>query len=291
MSQTILPEKRLSDPLVDRRARTVRIAAGTGWDEIDAVTGPLGLATPGDPGHLTRRFGLAGDNLLEADVRFAGGRVLRAAPDQHPGLYWALRGGARLGHVTSALYRAHELGPVVGGPTYWAIEHAGAVLRAYREFLASAPRTLTGAFTLRHVPFPDERRVCGVLWSADSAEAIEPFLDALPEPLLHGVQPLPHAVLRRAFAVTGERSYLDDVPAELPDTLTLFPLDGAVRDHACGDTAWPHRGARFCAVAPVRLGTPRPCPQGGWECRRELAERLAVMRATYLGGDMRRRSG
>jgi hypothetical protein len=282
MRQTILPEKRLSDPLVDPRARTVRVAAGTAWEEIDAVTGPLGLATPGDLGHLTRRFGLAGDNLLEADVLFAGGRVLRAAPEQHPGLYWALRGGAELGHVTSALYRLHALGPVVGGPTYWPIEHAGAVLRAYREFLPAAPRTLTGAFTLRRVPFPDERRVCGVLWSADSADAIEPFLDALPEPLLHGVQPLPHPVLRRAFAAPGERSYLDEVPAALPDTVTLFPLDGAVRDLAHGDTAWPHRGARWCAVAPVRLDAPRARLDGGWECRRELDERLAAMRATYL---------
>ena len=54
--------------------------------------------------------------------------------------------------------------------------------------------------------------MCGVLWCADSPEAIEPFLDALPEPLLHGVQPLPHTVLRRTFAAHGERSY----PARAP---------------------------------------------------------------------------
>ncbi len=288
MSSTILPAKRqlgpgdpAYEPLVDRRARTVRVAAGTSWEEIDAVTSPLGLATPGDVGHLTRRFGLAGDNLLEADVMFAGGRVLRAAPDEHPGLYWALRGGAELGHVTSSLHRLHELGPVVGGPTYWPIEHADVVLRAYREFLPAAPRTLTGAFTLRRVPFPAERRVCGVLWCADAPEAIEPFLEALPEPLLHGVQPLPHAVLRRAFATAGEWSYLDELPATLPETVTLYPVDGAAHGLACGDTGWAHRDARFCAVAPVRLDTPRPCRYGGWECSRELAERLAVMRATY----------
>ena len=287
MSSTILPAKRqlgpgdpAYEPLVDRRARTVRVAAGTSWEEIDAVTSPLGLATPGDVGHLTRRFGLAGDNLLEADVMFAGGRVLRAAPDEHPGLYWALRGGAELGHVTSSLHRLHELGPVVGGPTYWPIEHADVVLRAYREFLPAAPRTLTGAFTLRRVPFPDERRVCGVLWCADSEEAIQPFLDALPEPLLHGVQPLPHTVLRRTFAASGERSYLRELPAALPDTVTLYPVDGAGHDLACGDTAWPHRGANWCAVSPVRLEAPGPLADG-WECAGEIAERLAAMHAAY----------
>ena len=290
MSKTILPVKRLLgpgdpayEPITNRRARTVRVAAGTTWDEVDAATSPLGLATPGDIGHLTRRFGLAEDNLLEADVVFGDGRVLRAAPDEHPGLYWALRGGAEIGVVTSSLYRLHNLGPVVGGPTYWSVEHADAVLRAYREFLPTAPRTLTGAFTLRHVPFPEERRVCGVLWCADSPEAIDPFLDALPEPLLHGVQPLPHTVLRRAFATQGERSYLSELPDELPETLTLYPVDGAAHDLACGDTAWAHRDARWCAVSTVRLHAPAHS-HDGWECARDIADRLAAMQATYLGG-------
>src|SRR5688500_3678748 len=141
MSQTILPAKRqlgpgdpAYEPLLNRAKRTVRVAAGTSWEEIDAVTSPHGLATPGGIGLLTRRFGLAFDNLLEADVVFADGRVVRAAPDEHPGLYWALRGGAEIGHVTSSLYRVHRIGDVVGGPTYWPIEHADAVLDAYRSF-------------------------------------------------------------------------------------------------------------------------------------------------------------
>ena len=289
MSQTILPVTRLLgpgdpayEPLVNRAKRTVRVAAGTSWEEIDAVTSPYGLATPGEIGHLTRRFGLAFDNLLEADVVFADGRVVRAAADEHPGLYWALRGGAAIGHVTSSLFRLHRIGPVVGGPTYWPVEHADAVLRTFREFLRAAPRTLTGAFTLRRVPFPDQRRVCGVLWCADSLEAIEPFLDGLPEPLLHGVQPLPHTVLRRTFAADGERSYLRELPAALPETVTLYPVDGAAHDLACGDTAWAHRDANWCAVSPVRLKASEP-HQDGWECSREIAERLAAMHAAYLG--------
>jgi FAD/FMN-containing dehydrogenase len=290
MSSSILPSKRLLcpgdpayEPIVNRAKRTVRIAAGTRWDEVDAATAPHGLAAAGDVGHLTRRFGLPFDDLLEADVVFPDGRVLRAAPDEHPGLYWALRGGAEIGQVTSSLYRLHRTGPVVGGPTYWAIEHAEAVLEAYLAFLPSAPLTLTGAFTLRSVPFPEARRVAGVLWCADSAAAIEPFLAGLPEPLLHGVQPLPHSVLRRTFATAGERSYLRELPAALPETVTLHPVDGATHDLACGDTAWAHRGACWCAVSPVRLDAPAPCDHG-WECSHELAERLAAMRATYLSG-------
>ena len=255
----------------------MRVAAGTTWEEIDAVTSPHGLATPGDIGHLTRRFGLALDNLLEADVVFSDGRVLRAAADEHPGLYWALRGGAEIGHVTSALYRLHRVGPVVGGPTYWPIEHADAVLGAYRYFLPAAPRTLTGAFTLRRVPFPDERRVCGVLWCADSPEAIEPFLAGLPEPLLHGVQPLPHTVLRRTFAAHGERRC----------TCASCPRRSRDRDAVPGRRRRPRpRLRRHGLAAPRRplvrrlavAPAPRPAvDDDGWECARELGERLAAM--------------
>ena len=192
MSQTILPVKRQSgpgdpayEPLVNRPKRTVRVAAGTSWEEIDAATSPHGLATPGEIGHLTRRFGLALDNLLEADVVFADGRVVRAAPDEHPGLYWALRGGAEIGEVTSSLFRLHRVGPVVGGPTYWPIEHAEAVLRAYRAFLPAAPRTVTGAFTLRRVPFPQElQQVARQLVPGAARSRVETLVDAGAEPLL-----------------------------------------------------------------------------------------------------------
>lgn len=288
MSTTILPMKRILgpgdpvyEPQVDPRARSVRVLAGTPWDEVDAATRAHGLATPGEIGHLTRRFGLGLDSLLEAEVVLVDGRTVRASADEHPGLYWALRGGAELGFVRSAVYRLHELGPVVGGPTFWPVEHARAVLDAYRDFLPAAPRTLTGAFTLRTVGFPEDRRVCGVLWCAASQAEIDPFLDALPEPLLHGVQPLPHTVLRRAFATDGERSYLRELPAALPQPLTLYPLDGAVRDVAPGDTAWAHRDARWCAVSERRLSEPRAARSAGED---EIAGRLAAMRAAYLGG-------
>ena len=54
-------------------------------------------------------------------------------------------------------------------------------------------------------PFPEPlygRRVCGVVWcglGADAEAAMAPLLDALPEPLLHGVGPMPHADLQSAF--------------------------------------------------------------------------------------------
>ncbi|HYB23218.1 MAG TPA: FAD-binding oxidoreductase, partial [Solirubrobacteraceae bacterium] len=98
----------LKDIAIDPGARTVRVGGGCTWGEVDAATGEHGLATPsgiisttgvggltlgGGLGHLTRRFGLTIDNLLEAQIVLANGETVRASADEHPDLFWAIRGG------------------------------------------------------------------------------------------------------------------------------------------------------------------------------------------------------
>src|SRR4051794_4007430 len=217
----------LRDIEVDPQARTVRVGGGATWGEVDRATGEHGLATPsgiisttgvggltlgGGLGHLTRRFGLAIDNLLEAEVVLANGVSVRANADENPDLFWALRGGGgNFGVVTSFTFRLHEVGNVFAGPTLWSLDDAEQVLRVYREFLPQAPRELNGFFLFASVPpgppFPEElhlRKVCGVVWcyvgsEEDGAAAMKPMLDALPAPLLHGPGVMPHADLQGAF--------------------------------------------------------------------------------------------
>jgi FAD/FMN-containing dehydrogenase len=288
----------LRDIEVDPRARTVRVGGGCTWGEVDAATGAHGLATPsgiisttgvggltlgGGLGHLTRKYGLTIDNLLEADVVLASGERVCASADEHPDLFWALRGGGgNFGVVTSFLFRLHPVGTIFGGPTFWPVEAGAEVLSVYRELMPGAPRELNGFFAFHTVPpappFPEAihlRKVCGIVWcyvgaEDEAAEAMAPLLHELPEPLLHGVHPMPHAMLQSAFDglyPRGEQWYwradfVDEIPddavaiharfgAEMPtlkSTMHLYPIDGAAHDVGTSDTAWSYRDARWASV-------------------------------------------
>jgi FAD/FMN-containing dehydrogenase len=288
----------MKDIHVDPQARTARVGGGCTWGEVDRATNVHGLATPsgiisttgvggltlgGGIGHLTRRYGLAIDNLLEAEMVLASGDRARASADEHPDLYWAIRGGGgNFGVVTSFTFRLHELDTVVAGPTFWPVESAAEVLSAYRDFLPGAPRDLNGFFAFATVPpappFPEEihmRKVCGVVWcwtgaEEDAADAMAPFLEALPEPLLHGPAPMPYPDLQGAFDELypkGDQWYwradfVKEIPdkavelhakfgAELPtmkSTMHLYPIDGAAHDAGSSDTAWSYREARWATV-------------------------------------------
>jgi FAD/FMN-containing dehydrogenase len=288
----------LKDIEVDPGARTVRVGGGCLWGEVDAATGEHGLATPsgiisttgvggltlgGGLGHLTRKCGLSIDNVIEADVVLASGERVRAAADENPDLFWAIRGGGgNFGVVTSFLFRLHEVGTIVGGPTFWPVEQGAEVLSAYREFLPSAPRELNGFFAFASVPpappFPDElhlRKVSGIVWCyagdpADADEAIAPLLAATPEPILHAPQEMPLPALQGAFDPVypaGDQWYWRaDFVKEIPDaavtahaefgaamptwqsTMHLYPIDGAAHDVGPSDTPWAYRDANWGTV-------------------------------------------
>ena len=93
-------------------------------------TGLAGLTLGGGYGWLNGMYGMAVDNLVGAEVVTADGRVLRVSEDEHPDLFWALKGGGgNFGVVTSFEYRLHPVGPTVyGGGVAFAPEHRRAVL-------------------------------------------------------------------------------------------------------------------------------------------------------------------
>jgi FAD/FMN-containing dehydrogenase len=292
----VLDLSRMRGVRVDPANATVRVDAGCTLADVDHATHAFGLATPlgiistsgvagltlgGGIGHLSRRYGLSIDNLLSADVVLADGTFVTASADQHPDLFWALRGGGgNFGVVTSFEFKCHPVRNVVTGPVLYDVDDAGEVLRWYREFLPSAPDDLTGFFSFMTVPpapqFPEHlhlRKVCGVVWcytgSPERAAEVLAPVRAFGNPLLDGLHEAPFPVLQSAFDglyppglqwywradfiedITDESIAVHEKFAQVPtmqSTMHMYPIDGAVHDVDPGDTAFGHRGATWASV-------------------------------------------
>jgi FAD/FMN-containing dehydrogenase len=154
---------------VDPARRTAQVQGGALWSDVDHETQAHGLATTGGIvghtgvagltlgggiGFLMRKHGLTVDSLLAAEVVTAEGNIVQASADEHPDLFWALRGGGgNFGVVTSFRFALHPLGPtVMAGPIFWAADDTTDVLRFYRDFAADAPDELGSVVRLGTVP-------------------------------------------------------------------------------------------------------------------------------------------
>ncbi len=283
---------------VDAMHATVRVEAGCTSGDVDHVTHAFGLAVPfgivsttgvagltlgGGIGYLTRAHGLTIDNLLEADVVLADGKIITASPWRNADLHWGLRGGGgNFGIVTSFLFRAHPVKQVFGGPIFWDIEHARVVMRKYRDFIAKAPEDLGAFVGLKTVlpvePFPVEHRgkqACAIVAcyngpAEKGAAVMDALLKELPAPLFNWMSEMPFPALQSMFdpfLPKGMQWYwrghfVDELSDEaidahiaqarkLPSALSmmhLYPIDGAVHRVARRDTAWNTRGARWSMV-------------------------------------------
>jgi FAD/FMN-containing dehydrogenase len=154
---------------VDPAGRSARVQGGALWGDVDRGTQAHGLATTGGIvghtgvggltlggglGFLMRRYGLAVDNLVAAEVITADGSTSRASANENPDLFWALRGGGgNFGVVSSFQFALHPVGPtVLAGPVFWAADDTVDVLRFYKEFAAEAPDELGTVVRLGTIP-------------------------------------------------------------------------------------------------------------------------------------------
>jgi FAD/FMN-containing dehydrogenase len=164
--------------------------------------GMIGMTMAGGYGGLIGRFGLALDNLVSAGVVLADGSTVSAGPDGDPELLWALRGGGgNFGVVTSARFRLHALGPVLGGMVMYPFDQAGQVLRGYREIIAEAPDELTVMAGFLTGPGGEHAVFVAPTWSGALAAgwaAVDP-LTRLGTPLMTGLAPMPYPELLRMF--------------------------------------------------------------------------------------------
>ena len=293
----VIDLSRMKGIRVDPATSSVRAEGGCVWGDVDHATHAFGMATPcgfisttgvaglalgGGIGYLTRRYGLTIDNLLGVDMVLADGSFVTANSKENPDLFWAVRGGGgNFGVVTSFEFRLHPVNMVHFGPTFWALEDAANVLRAYRHFIKDAPEEVSGFFAFLVIPpapmFPTHlhnKKVCGVVWcctgSAEQVEASLKPMRTLGTPLLDHVGPAPFPAVQSLFdplfvpglqwywradnfteltdeAISRHVEHGSKLPTML-STMHLYPVNGAAQRVGKNDTAYSFREALFAEV-------------------------------------------
>jgi FAD/FMN-containing dehydrogenase len=88
---------------------------GVGFGDTGSV-GIGGITLGGGVGYLVRKYGLTIDSLIAAEIVTADGELLRVDEQNHPDLFWAIRGGGgNFGVATRFQFRLHKIDTVVGG--------------------------------------------------------------------------------------------------------------------------------------------------------------------------------
>jgi FAD/FMN-containing dehydrogenase len=139
-----------------------------------------GLTLGGGIGWLMGKHGLTIDNVLAFELVTADGRVLNVSADEHPELFWALRGGGgNFGVVTNITYRLHPLDRVLAGRVVFPLGHARAALHALSAIDAAAPDELTTFALLTTLPEIGPALAVHAVYSGDDLAAGDALLAPL----------------------------------------------------------------------------------------------------------------
>ena len=108
-----------------------------------STVGLAGFTMGGGYGRLNSYFGLALDQLAEATVVLADGRLVQASADSEPDLFWALRGGGgNFGVATSMSFHVQSVASLLTALIFFPLQHAkSAILQLQEEIDAARDST------------------------------------------------------------------------------------------------------------------------------------------------------
>jgi len=277
---------------VDAGARTAQAQAGVTWGEFNDATAAYGLATTGGIisttgiagltlggglGWLMGKLGLTVDNVHSIELVTADGDVLHVSAEDHPDLFWALRGaGANFGVATTFEYRLHPLSQIAGGLVAHPFSAAKDVLRFYRDFTSDVPDDLTIFAGLVHAPDGSGVPLAAlvVCHAGDPAQAeidLKPLMD-FGSAAVTQVGPMPYPavnmMLDAGYPIGSlnywKTSFIEELTDDAIDTMIEVFRDcpspmtgilmenfhGAVTRVGVSDTAVPHRQTGYNTLIP-----------------------------------------
>jgi len=280
---------------VDAERRLVHVGGGCRLGDVDEATARHGLIVPagimsetgvaglslgGGIGWFSRKHGLTCDQFVSLEVVLASGETIEVSAEQHPDLFWAIRGGGgNFGIVTRFTFKAYQFGTTMRiGVSLYHPQDATEALRAFAGIVPTLPRNVGWHAALKPdmpaLPFvPPElagKRLLMLfsMWLDDpedpaGAEMVE-RLGAVGKPALQVMKVLPFAGVVQRFIdeefADGHRYYtkeahVSDLAGEAIDRLVefwkdmpmggeveLIGLGGAIGDVGEDDTAFSNRG-------------------------------------------------
>jgi FAD/FMN-containing dehydrogenase len=272
--------------IVNKERHLVRIGGGATWGQVAEALAPHGLAiSSGDTksvgvGGLTlgggigwkvRKYGLALDNLVAAEIVTASGQVLQASSQDNPELFWAIRGGGgNFGIVTAFEFLAHPTTDIFFGKIAFPAAHAATVLQGWADYMRTAPEELTSSAIVAnpHAGGPGAPVEICVAFDGDetqlAGQAIDPIRQLGPvidddivlkpyaDTLEDGGAPPPgiQFAARSAFTETESVPDVIDVIAEAraserSPVIAVRSVGGAVSRIPDDATAYAHRQAEL----------------------------------------------
>ena len=291
---------------IDAERRTAWAQTGLSAGEYTTAAGAHGLATgfgdagsvgiggitlSGGIGFLVRKHGMTIDDLLAAEVVTADGRVRHVDAEQHPDLFWAIRGGGgNFGVATRLQLRLHEVDTIVGGMLFLpASPEALAAFIAEAEAAPEELSTIANVVPAPPLPFiPPEHHgrlvIMALLVHAgdlDAGErAVAPFR-AIATPVADMVRPMPYpemfqpadenyrpvAVARTTFLDSVELRTAESIMSALerstaPMRVTqLRVLGGAMARVPADATAFAHRNRGILVNVAAMYTSPEERPE------------------------------
>ena len=164
----LVATNRLTGVAVDPASATARVEAGVRWERVIEETAQFGLAplsgsapfvgavgytVGGGLGVLARRYGYAADHVRSLELVTADGETLLVTPEEHPELFWGLRGGKdNFGIVTAMTVDLFPVSSLYGGGLFFAAEDAARILDEYIAWTSTVPDEMTSSMALVRLP-------------------------------------------------------------------------------------------------------------------------------------------
>jgi FAD/FMN-containing dehydrogenase len=275
---------------VDPRTQTAYVEGGAQWGDFDhetaafnltatggivSTTGVAGLTLGGGIGWLNARYGASCDNVLAYDIVLADGSYVRASADEHPDLFWALKGGGgNFGVVTGFLFQLHPFDhQVLAGARFYPIEKSREVLEFYRNLTSATSDNVVVYSAIWINPATGEHASALAFCHSgglDEAEREMATARVFGEADLDIIAPMPYTAWQQAFnpLVPHGRHYywkallfssLSDAALDViaqqgaikPNPISYAVVEqfgGDYGRHAKDETAFWHRDARYQVV-------------------------------------------